>query len=101
MTENAHFIRCSGCGYWLLEERITIVYTQAVCDNCLSFRKPVEKPTQADLAETDIDRHLRHLAAKVETLEIPPQLKDVEQKICEILDEAASQIETLAWSVGQ
>ena len=53
------------------------------------------------MSETDIQRHLRHLAATVETLKLTPELRDVERKICEILDEAASQIETLAWSVGQ
>ena len=53
------------------------------------------------MSETEIQRHLRLLAAKVETLKLTPELKDIERKICDILDEAASQIETLAWSVGQ
>lgn len=55
----------------------------------------VEKPTQADLHETNVQRQLRLLAARVETLEIPPELQVVTEEIRRILDEAASRIETL------
>lgn len=34
-----HPIRCSGCGYSVASERITLVYGRPICDNCMGYRR--------------------------------------------------------------